>query len=127
MFDVAHPSESFDLFRWDLRLVVIVVGGGIDVRLVQEVTAGPETSAEVQRLLDEQRLEAGGGEVPPAQEPGRPCPDDNNVALDEPVEFLEVLPGDLPGDVALPQGSRPFILVCHDEPGPTDRFPAPPS
>src|SRR5438445_13202054 len=91
--------------------------------------------AELQRLLDEQRLEAGSGEVARAQKPGRSCADDDDVALDESVEFLEVLPGDLPGDVALPQGSRPFVLMRHIEfpacrgdsrIAPTDRFPAPP-
>ena len=113
-----------------MQFVEDCVGRCANRGLVHQVPAGPESPAEKKGLLDQERLETRRGQVVRTEQSRRAAADDDDVAFDEPIEFLEIFPRDLPRDVSLPQGSRPF--VCHNclyvSGGlPTDRFPTLPS
>ena len=72
-------------------------------RLVHQIPAGPESAAQRQALLDDERTEPHSREVAAANQPGGTGPHDDHIAFDELVELLIVFPGDVPGDIAFAQ------------------------
>ena len=63
-------------------------------------------TAEKKGLLDQERLETRRGQVVRTEQSRRAAADDDDVAFDEPIEFLEIFPRDLPRRVQMAANSR---------------------
>ena len=102
--DNVHPVTVFDFLAWHPDFLKDLVSGGTDRRFIHQIPAVPEPSAECEALFDDDGTKAHVSEIMGADQTGRPGSDDDDIALNELVEFFIVFSRDLSCNVAFAQG-----------------------
>src|SRR6185295_1707786 len=98
--DHVHPFTVLDLFARYPDLLENLVSGGTDRRFVHEISAMPEPSAQRETLFDNDGTKTHVRQIMGTDQAGRPCPYDDDIALDELIELFIVFARDLPRDVS---------------------------